>query len=125
MAVHRTCDGMKRRDFLKAGALGMGGLSLANYLQLAHAGKVATDAPAKAAIFVNLTGGPTHLDTFDMKPDAPAEYRGLFNPTKTNVDGVEFCEQSTMESNGERNGARSGNRLDRRSSRLVSLRTEE
>ncbi len=92
MAVHRTCDGMKRRDFLKAGALGMGGLSLANYLQLAHAGKVATDAPAKAAIFVNLTGGPTHLDTFDMKPDAPAEYRGLFNPTKTNVDGVEFCE---------------------------------
>ena len=70
----------------------MGGLSLANYLQLAHAGKVAADAPAKAAIFVNLAGGPTHLDTFDMKPDAPAEYRGLFSPTKTNVDGVEFCE---------------------------------
>jgi len=70
----------------------MGGLSLANYMQLAHAGKVASHAPAKAAIFVNLSGGPTHLDTFDMKPDAPAEYRGLFNPTKTNVDGVEFCE---------------------------------
>ena len=92
MAIHRTCDGVKRRDFLKAGALGLGGLNLANYMQMAHAGKVAANAPAKAAIFVNLAGGPTHLDTFDMKPDAPAEYRGLFNPIKTNVEGVEFCE---------------------------------
>ncbi|MCS5574353.1 MAG: DUF1501 domain-containing protein, partial [Pseudomonadales bacterium] len=83
---------MKRRDFLKAGALGMGGLSLGNYLQMAHAGKVAANAPAKAAIFVNLAGGPSHMDTFDLKPDAPAEYRGLFNPLKTNVEGVEFSE---------------------------------
>ena len=92
MAIHQTCDGMKRRDFLKAGALGAGGLTLSSYLQLAQAGDVRDDAPAKAAIFINLTGGPTHMDTFDLKPDAPAEYRGLFNPIKTNVDGIEICE---------------------------------
>lgn len=92
MAIHQTCDGMKRRDFLKAGALGAGGLTLSNYLRLAEAGDVRDDAPAKAAIFINLTGGPTHLDTFDMKPDAPDEYRGLFNPIRTNVDGIEICE---------------------------------
>jgi uncharacterized protein (DUF1501 family) len=92
MAIHQTCDGMKRRDFLKAGALGAGGLTLSSYLQLAQAGEVREGAPAKAAIFINLTGGPTHLDTFDMKPEAPAEYRGLFNPIRTNVQGIEFCE---------------------------------
>ena len=92
MAIHQTCDGMKRRDFLKAGALGAGGLTLSSYLQLAEAGQVRDDAPAKAAIFINLTGGPTHLDTFDMKPEAPAEYRGLFNPIRTNVEGIEICE---------------------------------
>jgi len=91
MAVHKTCDGMKRRDFLKVGVLGGAGLSLANYLSLAEAGEVSSDA-AQAGIFINLQGGPTHLDTFDMKPDAPAEYRGLFNPIKTNVSGVEICE---------------------------------
>ncbi len=92
MAIHQTCDGMKRRDFLKAGALGIGGLTLSSYLQLAEAGEVRDDAPAKAAIFINLTGGPTHMDTFDLKPNAPAEYRGLFNPIRTNVDGIEICE---------------------------------
>ncbi len=92
MAIHKTCDGMKRRDFLKAGALGAGGLTLANYLQLVEAGQVRDNAPAKAAIFINLPGGPTHMDTFDLKPDAPVEYRGLFNPIRTNVDGIEICE---------------------------------
>ena len=92
MTVHRTCDGMKRRDFVKAGALGIGSLGLADYLRMAEAGQVSSNARAKAAIFVNLTGGPSHMDTFDLKPDAPAEYRGLFNPIKTNVEGVEFSE---------------------------------
>jgi hypothetical protein len=90
MALSLTCDGVKRRDFLKVGALGAG-LSLSNYLRLASAGEV-NGAKAKAAIFINLTGGPSHMDTFDLKPDAPAEYRGQFNPIKTNVPGMEISE---------------------------------
>ena len=92
MAIHKTCDGVRRRDFLKVGFLGGAGLTLANYLRLAHAGEVRKDARARSAIFINLTGGPSHMDTFDLKPDAPAEYRGLFNPIKTATSGVEICE---------------------------------
>jgi len=91
MAVSRTCDGMQRRDFLKVGALGVGGMTLSNYLQLVEAGQKRPDG-AKAAIFINLIGGPSHMDTFDLKPKAPAEYRGLFNPIETNVPGIEICE---------------------------------
>src|SRR5437763_9879204 len=90
MATSRTCDGIKRRDFLKVGAIGAG-LSLSGYLRLAAAGEVSV-AKAKAAIFINLTGGPSHMDTFDLKPDAPSEVRGKFNPIKTNVPGVEISE---------------------------------
>jgi len=90
MAIHRTCDGVQRRDFLKAGVLGGLGINLASYLQLASAGEVT--GKAKSAIFINLGGGPTHMDTFDLKPDAPAEYRGDFKPIKTNVAGIEICE---------------------------------
>jgi uncharacterized protein (DUF1501 family) len=92
MAIHRTCDGVVRRDFLKVGVFGGAGLTLAGVLRLAQAGEVREDAKAKSGIFINLNGGPSHLDTFDMKPDAPSEYRGSFNPIKTNVPGVEFCE---------------------------------
>ena len=91
MATSRTCDGVQRRDFLKVGVLGAAGLSLSNYLRLAEAGEV-KNAKAKAAIFINLQGGPTHMDTFDLKPEAPEEYRGEFSPIKTNVDGVEISE---------------------------------
>lgn len=90
MSSSINCDGLKRRDFLKVGALGTG-LSLAGYLRLASAAE-ARGAKAKNAIFINLTGGPSHMDTFDLKPDAPAEYRGTFNPIKTNASGVEISE---------------------------------
>ena len=90
MAIHRTCDGMKRRDFLRVGVLGGLGLNLAGMLQLeARAG---VQAAGRSAIFINLPGGPSHMDTFDLKPDAPAEYRGAFNPIKTNVAGIEISE---------------------------------
>src|SRR5687768_992690 len=89
MATSRTCDGLARRDFLKVGAIG--GLSLAGYLRLAGAGEVQA-AKAKSAIFVNLQGGPSHMDTFDLKPDAPAEFRGKFNPIDTNVPGIQISE---------------------------------
>jgi hypothetical protein len=93
MAASRTCDGVKRRDFLRVGALGMGaiGLNLSGYLRMSAAGEVAK-ATAKSAIFINLTGGPSHMDTFDLKPDAPAEFRGTFNPIKTCASGVEISE---------------------------------
>ena len=91
MAIYKTCDGMKRRDFLKVGAIGGTGLTLANYLRLAEAGE-ADGNKAKAGIFINLQGGPSHMDTFDLKPDAPKEYRGTFNPIKTNVSGIEISE---------------------------------
>lgn len=89
--IHRTCDGLKRRDFLKIGVLGAGGLSLPSYLRMVQAGEV-RDAKATSAIFIMLTGGPSHMDTFDLKPDAPSEYRGEFSPIKTNVSGIEISE---------------------------------
>lgn len=92
MAMNRTCDGVRRRDFLRAGALGLPGLSLAGYLRMAAAGEVNPSAKAKAGIFIHLAGGPSHMDTFDLKPNASSEYRGTFNPIKTNVDGVEISE---------------------------------
>src|SRR5688572_27338149 len=92
MATHRFCDGMQRRDFVKVGALGAS-LSLVDYLRMAKAGAVENKARAKSAIYIRLGGGPTHMDTFDMKPDAPAEYRGDLKPIKTNVKGVEICEK--------------------------------
>ncbi len=89
--MHKTCDGVRRRDFLRLGIAGTAGLTLSSYLRQSAVGALA-ETGAKAAIFINLPGGPSHMDTFDLKPDAPSEYRGTFNPTKTNVPGVEFSE---------------------------------
>jgi len=86
------CDGPSRRNFLKLGALGIGGLTLADLLQLKARGAVNSQSSSKAAIYVYLWGGPSHIDTYDMKPDAPVEYRGEFKPIKTNVPGFDICE---------------------------------
>ncbi|QDT97511.1 DUF1501 domain-containing protein [Gimesia aquarii] len=91
MAISMTCDGVKRRDFLKVGALGFTGLTLSSYLRMVDAGKTKSKG-AKSAIFIELPGGPSHMDTFDLKPESPSEYRGEFNPIKTNIDGIEVCE---------------------------------
>lgn len=91
MAAQRYCDGLTRRDFIRAGVLGTTGLSLAGYLRLANAGAV-RETKGKSAIVIYLGGGPTHMDTFDMKPDAPAELRGDFKPIATNVAGIQVCE---------------------------------
>ncbi len=91
MSQHRYCDGVQRRDFLKVGALAGLGLSLPDFLRLSRAG-TATKGKAQAAIYIRLGGGPTHMDTFDLKPDAPAEYRGELKPIKTNVAGMEISE---------------------------------
>jgi len=91
MATHLNCEGATRRDFLKVGAIGTGGLTMSNYLRMAEAGQV-KDGKARAAIFVNLNGGPSHMDTFDLKSDAPDTHRGEFNPIDTNVPGIQISE---------------------------------
>ena len=91
MKIHQTCDGVRRRDLLKAGALTVGGLTLPDYLRMAEAGQV-TPGRATRAIFIELNGGPSHIDTFDPKPNAPDTVRGSFKPIKTNVPGIEVSE---------------------------------
>jgi hypothetical protein len=85
------CDGLTRRDFLRAGALSAGavGLSLADLAQLHAAPNRSKDFNC---ILLFLVGGPSHLDTWDLKPAAPSEVRGPFRPLRTNVPGVEICE---------------------------------
>src|SRR6187455_1150069 len=76
-----------RRDFLGAVTLGLAGLGLGGLLRAsAQAGR------DTACIFVWLDGGPSHLETFDLKPDAPAEVRGPYRPIATNVPGLEIGE---------------------------------
>ncbi len=79
---------MSRRELLRFGALALGGLNLVDPLRLRALGK--TGGTARHCIFVFLNGGPAHLDTFDMKPDAPVEIRGLFRPISTSVPGIEI-----------------------------------
>lgn len=87
---HRFCDGLSRRHFLQVGALGLTGLSLADLLRLRAQG--ATRATPKSVIMVWLGGGPPQIDMYDMKPDAPVEYRGQFKPIRTKVPGLDICE---------------------------------
>lgn len=89
-ADSRFCDRASRRSFLQIGALGLGGLSLPEILRAEAVS--GSRHPAKGIIMVLLPGGPPHLDTFDLKPEAPVEIRGEFRPIATNVPGVEICE---------------------------------
>ena len=84
------CDGISRRSCLRIGGLALGGITLPEILRAEAAGGKRN--PAKGIIMVLLPGGPTHLDTFDLKPDAPAEIRGEFRPIATNVPGLDICE---------------------------------
>jgi uncharacterized protein (DUF1501 family) len=83
---------VSRRDFLRVGGLAVGGLTLADLLRLRAHGSADSRQSNKAIIFVYLFGGPSHVDSYDMKPDAPAEYRGEFRPIRTNVPGFDICE---------------------------------
>ncbi len=79
------CPGpLSRRDFLRIGSLSLGGVGLSNLLGLRAAAKEAgRTTPDTSVIFLWLPGGPPHMETYDMKPDAPAEYRGDFKPIRT------------------------------------------
>ncbi len=93
--VH-TCDGVSRREFIQIGSAGFLGLTLPGLLA-AQKGMAAERADnEKSLILVFLWGGPPHQDSFDMKPEAPAEIRGQFKPVKTNVPGIEICEHLPM-----------------------------
>jgi hypothetical protein len=97
-AAQRYCDGLNRRNFLKIGAFGAG-LTLAELLRArALAGKTGgKPASTKAAIMIYLPGGPSHMDMYDLKPDAPKEFKGEFNPIATNVSGIQICEHMPLQ----------------------------
>ncbi|MDA0807383.1 MAG: DUF1501 domain-containing protein [Planctomycetota bacterium] len=86
----RLCDGISRRGFLTIGGMALGGLALPEVLR-AEA-KAGSSAGHRAIINIYMPGGPSHIDLWDLKPDAPAEIRGEFRPIATNVPGIEICE---------------------------------
>jgi hypothetical protein len=86
-----NCSGpLSRRAFLQAGSLAIGGLTLPSLLAARVAAGTATTN--SSVILLYLSGGPSHLETYDLKPEAPVEYRSIFRPIATNVPGIEICE---------------------------------
>lgn len=90
----KRCDGISRRDFLRVGGLTALGLGLGDFfhLQRTFAGNNTITAKAKSCILIWLDGGPSHLETFDPKPDAPQEVRGPLKTIPTNVTGIHISE---------------------------------
>ena len=88
---HRTCDGISRRDLLKVGALSFGGLGLGDLLRASAQADVARRKDL-SVILLWKGGGPSQLDTWDLKPEAPAEFRGIFNPIPSAIPGYQVSE---------------------------------
>ena len=90
---NRYCDGLSRRSFLQLGVAGMATAGLADVLRAKEATVGRTGSTKDTSvILIWLDGGPSHMDLYDLKPEAPPEYRGIWNPIKTNVDGFEIGE---------------------------------
>jgi hypothetical protein len=87
-----NCDGVTRRDFMTAGALSAIGLSLPQYLAAKEAGVVRKEADNRACIMIFNLGAPSHIDLWDMKPEAPSEIRGPFQPVASKVPGLQLSE---------------------------------
>ncbi|HLQ45123.1 MAG TPA: DUF1501 domain-containing protein, partial [Planctomycetaceae bacterium] len=102
---HDFCDGLSRREFLRVGGLGVGGLTLADLLRCEASAATDSESRAtgtdarrpKSVIYVVLNGGPSHIDMWDLKPQAPAEYRGPFSPIATKLGGVQICEHMPLQ----------------------------
>jgi hypothetical protein len=95
----RTCPGpVSRRDFLRFGALALGGVGAAGVVPWKLSAAPGTPTNDASVIFIWLPGGPPHMETYDLKPDAPAEYRGDFKPIRTNVPGIDVCEHLPLHS---------------------------
>ena len=106
--ITKHCDGISRRDFVRVGGLTAMGLGLGNFSQLKIAASTNKEAEiharAKSCILVWLDGGPSHIETFDPKPDAPIEVRGPLSSIKTNVPGIhvnECLERTAVENVGD------------------------
>jgi Protein of unknown function (DUF1501) len=97
---HRLCDGISRRNALRIGALGIGGLTMADFLRLqshaAESSEYRKSPSKKSVILLWQNGGPSHLETYDLKPKAVRDVRGPFSPIKTNIPGMEICELLPM-----------------------------
>jgi uncharacterized protein (DUF1501 family) len=94
ISIQKRCPGpISRRSLLQAGALGLSAFGLGDLLRLrVQAAPVAGGESDTAIIFIWLPGGPPHMEMYDLKPDAPADYRGEFRPIPTNVPGMDVCE---------------------------------
>jgi hypothetical protein len=92
------CPGpVTRRGFLQVGAIGIGGIGLADFLRLRSEASVVAGAPPDTSVILCwLPGGLPHMEMYDMKPEAPAEFRGEFRPVRTNVPGIDVCELLPM-----------------------------
>ena len=89
----RYCDGVPRRSFLQLGVAGMASLGMPELLRAKAASTQATTSRSNTSvILIWLDGGPGHMDMYDMKPDAPAEYRGIWKPIRTKVPGFDITE---------------------------------
>ncbi len=88
----QTCDGLTRRDFLQVGTLGAVGLSMADVAAAASSGRVAPGHENRNCIMIFNLGAPSQLDTWDMKPDAPAEIRGPFQPISTTSPEIQISQ---------------------------------
>src|ERR1700756_942017 len=86
------CDGLSRRSFLQLGVAGMASLGLGDVLRARALSAAASERKDTAVILLWLDGGPSHMDLYDLKPEAPPEYRGFWKPIKTNVPGMEISE---------------------------------
>jgi Protein of unknown function (DUF1501) len=95
MPVRTNCEGVTRRDCLQLGLGALLGGGLAHALRLRAEEGAAPKTRAKSCILIWMDGGPSHYETFDPKPNAPAEIRGEFKPIATNVPGIQFSEQMT------------------------------
>ncbi len=92
-STHHCRDGITRRHMLRAGMMGLGGLSLADAMRLQAAQNEPAQVDRETSILVVwLQGGPSHLESYDVKPKAPFEIRGPFNPIRSNVAGIDLCE---------------------------------
>src|SRR5438477_8898476 len=89
----RYCDGLNRRSFLQLGVAGLAAVGLPDVMR-ARAESTARAGNTKntSVILIWLDGGPSHMDLYDMKPDAPAEYRGLWKPVRSKVPGFDVTE---------------------------------
>lgn len=88
----RYCDGVDRRSFLQLGFAGMAGVAVPQLLAARETPSLAGRTKNTSVILIWLDGGPGHMDMYDMKPDAPAEYRGLWKPIRTRVPGFDITE---------------------------------